>query len=1038
MMFAARRIRRASWLLTAALLLSCKDTPTTNQQQARVPASLDIVAGDEQNGVVGTELTNPLVVRVEDANGLPIVGQLVNFRVTSGGGSVFAGSGLTNALGVVQDRWTLGTSTADSQRVEARAIDPNTGARIVFATFKATPLPGPAQLVTKIGGDAQTGALGAALTDSLAVRVADSYGNPVPGVTVAWAASAGNGAVGPATSQTNAQGIAKTRWTLGARMDVPHSVTATVATLAPATFSVTPTLPASARIVRVAGEGATATVGTALGDSLAVRVELASGAAVAGATVTWTVSGGGGSVSPGTSTTQADGVARARLTLGTGTGSHTVMASVPNLAPATITVTGAPDVPASVTKTAGDGQTGIVAEQLSQSLTVRVVDRYGNAAPNVGVAWNASAGTVTPSSPLTNAAGEATAAWTLGQAAGSQTVSATASGLPAVQFGAMARAAPVASLVVVGGAGQSAPAGSELPTLIDVQARDRFGNAVSDVSIAFAASDGGTFWPASATTDASGRASSRWTLGATAGTQTATLSSGGVSTTTTASATTGSAALLTIVSGNTQAGIAGDPLGNPLVVRVTDASSNPVSGVSVGWTVGSQCGSIGAASTTTDAAGMAQNSWTLGPSGRGCAGGVSASIAGGPSVQFTARFLGRTAQVIDPGNFVEQVGTIDVPVVLIATVTDNAENPVPGVAVSWSRTEGNGALATMTSVTDSFGRASATFTPGTLAGNNRVLASVTGLTGAEYLVWTRALAAERIVIVDGNNQTGEPGQALVQPIRVRVEDQYGNGVYDQPISFQVTSGGGHVERTTLRTDAAGLAATVWVPGSVGVQQATATWNGTQLSFTATSVEGTREGLIIAGGNEQTVTINNQQECPCAVMSVRVVNGRGEPVSGVPVTWVTDISQTVVSDAAGLSTLTTTRFYLNGVGVRTLTARLPNGTVVQFAVIVQSSGGGAFGAPQHTGPATARVGRRLPGRVVVFCSYRLGGQLPCSARTRDGNFQTPGYGGLLIPAPGIFPVGHYEFFWILPNTPGTYYVDALGSFLPNSISATAVP
>src|SRR5688500_17550568 len=115
-MSSVRRIQGASLLLSAVLSLSCNESPTENDQ-TRTPASLDIVSGDEQDGVVGTELSNPLVVRVEDANGMPIIGQLVNFRITSGGGSVFAGSGLTNALGIVQDRWTLGTSTSEIQRV---------------------------------------------------------------------------------------------------------------------------------------------------------------------------------------------------------------------------------------------------------------------------------------------------------------------------------------------------------------------------------------------------------------------------------------------------------------------------------------------------------------------------------------------------------------------------------------------------------------------------------------------------------------------------------------------------------------------------------------------------------------------------------------------------------------------------------------------------------------------------------------------------------------------------------------------------------
>lgn len=314
-------------------------------------------------------------------------------------------------------------------------------------------------------------------------------------------------------------------------------------------------------------------------------------------------------------------------------------------------------------------------------------------------------------------------------------------------------------------------------------------------------------------------------------------------------------------------------------------------------------------------------------------------------------------------------------------------------------------------------------------------ATVTGLPAAEYLVWTRALTPERIVIAGGNHQTGEPGQPLA--IQVRVEDKYGNGVYNEAVTFAVIAGGGHVERTTLRTDPSGVAGTVWVPGALGAQEARATWSSMNVTFAATSVEGPKEGLIIMSGNEQVVTTSLQIEYSVSPLTVRVVDGRGEPVSGAPVTWAGGLlsPQTVVSDAAGLSTLTNGRVFVAGVGTISITATLPNGTVARFTVIVQSGGGGTYASPSHTGPATARVGRRLSGRVVVVCSDRMGGVSGCSIRTRDANFSGPG--GELVPAPGIFPPGRYEFFWIMPLTPGTYYLEAAAP-LPNAISATAVP
>ena len=202
------------------------------------------------------------------------------------------------------------------------------------------------------------------------------------------------------------------------------------------------------------------------------------------------------------------------------------------------------------------------------------------------------------------------------------------------------------------------------------------------------------------------------------------------------------------------------------------------------------------------------------------------------------------------------------------------------------------------------------------------------------------------------------------------------------------------------------------------------------------MQGTRDGLLVVAGNEQVATTSFQREHFMAPMTVRVVDGRGDPVSGVPVTWAGDFSPvSVVSDAAGVATLENARMQLLAVGTRTITATLPNGTVARLTLIVESGGGGAFAAPSHTGSATARVGRRLPGRVVVLCSDRMGGASACSIRTRDANFASPA--GQLHPAPGIFPPGRYEFFWVLPETPGTYYFEAAAA-LPNAIAATAVP
>ena len=127
------RVPRLSVAITCSLLVAC--VGPTDSNQITGPLTMSVVSGDGQQGVPGSELPDPLVARVEDARGRPVAGQIVNFRVVSGGGSVFAGAAISNRSGLVQERWTLGFS--DVQRVEARAVDPATGAPLTFAVFTA-------------------------------------------------------------------------------------------------------------------------------------------------------------------------------------------------------------------------------------------------------------------------------------------------------------------------------------------------------------------------------------------------------------------------------------------------------------------------------------------------------------------------------------------------------------------------------------------------------------------------------------------------------------------------------------------------------------------------------------------------------------------------------------------------------------------------------------------------------------------------------------------------------------------------------------
>jgi hypothetical protein len=305
------------------------------------PSVVFVVSGENQKATVGTELPAPVVVRVTDDDGNAIAGQLVNFHVVSGNGSLFAGSSITNEQGEARERWTLGTVAAQEQKLEARAVDPTSGDPLIFATFHATALPD-AGILSIVGGNSQSFDAGAVAPESLTVRVLDKYSNPVPDVAIQWQPAANAGSVNPASSTTRADGIAKTQWTTG-YVTGGQTVTASASgvTNSPVQFTgagkVVP-----ARMVINAGDNQTATSGSRVPVSPSVALKDKNGdACCAGIAVTFSVSSGGGSIVGNPQVvTDASGVATLEgWVLGPTAGSNSLVAKADPLTPVTFSAT---------------------------------------------------------------------------------------------------------------------------------------------------------------------------------------------------------------------------------------------------------------------------------------------------------------------------------------------------------------------------------------------------------------------------------------------------------------------------------------------------------------------------------------------------------------------------------------------------------------------------------------------------------------------------------------------------------------------------
>ena len=331
-------MRRPSWshaIAALALGLACSSDGITNVAPGVPTLSIVPGGGDNQSGTAGTTLPLPLVVQVTGVNG-SANGQVLNFVVTSGGGSVFANVVLTGTpksgpysklSGIGENTWTLGA--AGAQTLEARLVDPASGATLTQAVFHADAFAGPANILKIASGDHQSAVAGTVAPLPEAVLVTDHAGNPVAGVNVVFRVVTGGGALVSPPAITPASGLAVVTWSLGT-LAGPNTMTATVTGLSPVTFTATGIPGAAAQLVRVTGDGQHGALGSTLSLAPAVQVRDLNGNGVGGVAVTFTVTAGVGSMAGITSvTTLSDtgGKASVGWTLGSAPGPNTLRAT---------------------------------------------------------------------------------------------------------------------------------------------------------------------------------------------------------------------------------------------------------------------------------------------------------------------------------------------------------------------------------------------------------------------------------------------------------------------------------------------------------------------------------------------------------------------------------------------------------------------------------------------------------------------------------------------------------------------------------------
>jgi hypothetical protein len=381
----------------------------------------------------------------------------------------------------------------------------------------------PASAIALVAGTNQRALAGKALPQAVVVRATNKRGTAASGKRVTFRVPDGQGSVDPATAVTDADGRARTAWTLGAdpgRQTLFASVE-NVDSALPIVAEADP-VAANTRVTPLV-EHLTGKAGEQLPDSVAIRVTDSTGRVLPDVPVRWSVVDGG-NLDSASSRTDSLGVASARWVLAKKTGTQRLRAQVGiasglGISPVTLTASALAGAASSVSVTAGDNQKAPAGAELTKAIVLRVADANGSGVGGAGVTISPSGGTLSDTLLSTDSLGVARTHWTLGHSAGDYTLAVHVEGVKKLlKITARATPASVANLAF-----DDAPAdkrsrdAAKMKKLVAL-VTDVYGNPIPDARVNFS-TKAGVVTPARAVSDAKGRAVVTWKLGSKTGEQ---------------------------------------------------------------------------------------------------------------------------------------------------------------------------------------------------------------------------------------------------------------------------------------------------------------------------------------------------------------------------------------------------------------------------------------------------------------------------------------------------------------------------------------
>lgn len=293
--------------------------------------------------------------------------------------------------------------------------------------------------------------------------------------------------------------------------------------------------------------------------------------------------------------------------------------------------------------------------------------------------------------------------------------------------------------------GQSGDPGTVLPENLVVIATDGNGDPVAGAPLTWTVlTGGGSLISPKTVTGTFGFAASSFQLGPNPGEQTVEVSTPGATPvvfTLTANGTPPPPPSPTVILTKNNDGQSGDPgtvLPLKLVVVASDGNGDPISGLSVTWTVLSGGGAVISPRTVTGTYGFVTASFQLGPTPGEQQ--VEVSAPGATPVVFTLTANGtpppsptvtlsklNDGQTGNPGQVL--------PLKLVVVATDSNGDPVAGAPVTWTVLTGGGTLISPRTTTGTYGFAASSFQLGPGSGPQTVEVSVPGATPVVFTVY---------------------------------------------------------------------------------------------------------------------------------------------------------------------------------------------------------------------------------------------------------------------------------------------------------------